>query len=280
MKTERAVVQLLDLELLALAVTEPMEPEVLCFVLDASGRGSTLFVVDDIHGPDAVLDVADLLASGASGVAVGAAAPAALRALFQEALDRVCFALAEKIVGDGEKITKVVAVEIEGARTRADAEKIARAIGNSLLVKSSWFGEDPNWGRLADAAGYARTGLDESKLDIFYDDVPAGPLRLAARIHMGRQIAVHVDEAAADDRAVLRAVAVQHGAQHVVGADRHLTVRRALTGLRQRRPRTLGAVRGPDVNLRVDDQHGILRVGNEAWGMQSGRKFSRVQSRA
>jgi glutamate N-acetyltransferase/amino-acid N-acetyltransferase len=126
-----------------------------------------------VDGDMSTNDTVLLLASGASGVSVGADAPAALRARFQEALDRVCFALAEKIVGDGEKITKVVAVEIAGARTRADAEKIARAIGNSLLVKSSWFGEDPNWGRLADAAGYARTGLDESKLDIFYDDVPA-----------------------------------------------------------------------------------------------------------
>jgi glutamate N-acetyltransferase/amino-acid N-acetyltransferase len=126
-----------------------------------------------VDGDMSTNDTVLLLASGAAGVAVGASAPAALRALFQEALDQVCFALAEKIVGDGEKITKVVSVEIEGARTRADAEKIARAIGNSLLVKSSWFGEDPNWGRLADAAGYARTGLDEAKLDIFYDDVPA-----------------------------------------------------------------------------------------------------------
>jgi glutamate N-acetyltransferase/amino-acid N-acetyltransferase len=126
-----------------------------------------------VDGDMSTNDTVLLLASGVSGVSVGASAPAALRALFQEALDQVCFALAEKIVGDGEKITKVVSVEIEGARTRADAEKIARAIGNSLLVKSSWYGEDPNWGRLADAAGYARTGLDEGKLDIYYDDVPA-----------------------------------------------------------------------------------------------------------
>ena len=126
-----------------------------------------------VDGDMSTNDTVLLLASGVSGVSVGASAPAALRALFQEALDKVCFALAEKIVGDGEKITKVVSVEIEGARTRADAEKIARAIGNSLLVKSSWYGEDPNWGRLADAAGYARTGLDEAKLDICYDDVPA-----------------------------------------------------------------------------------------------------------
>jgi len=126
-----------------------------------------------VDGDMSTNDTVLLLASGVSGVSVGASAPAALRALFQEALDKVCFALAEKIVGDGEKITKVVSVEVAGARTRADAEKIARAIGNSLLVKSSWYGEDPNWGRLADAAGYARTGLDEAKLDIFYDDVPA-----------------------------------------------------------------------------------------------------------
>ena len=126
-----------------------------------------------VDGDMSTNDTVLLLASGVSGVSVGASAPAGLQALFREALDRVCFALAEKIVGDGEKITKVVSVEIEGARTRADAEKIARAIGNSLLVKSSWYGEDPNWGRLADAAGYARTGLDEAKLDIYYDDVPA-----------------------------------------------------------------------------------------------------------
>ena len=126
-----------------------------------------------VDGDMSTNDTVILLASGASGVAVNAQSDGALKELFQEALDRICFALAEKIVGDGEKITKVVAVEVEGARHRADAEKIARAIGNSLLVKSSWFGEDPNWGRLADAAGYARTGLDEAKLDIHYEDVPA-----------------------------------------------------------------------------------------------------------
>ena len=126
-----------------------------------------------VDGDMSTNDTVILMASGASGVVVDASADGALQKLFQEALDKICFALAEKIVGDGEKITKVVALEVEGARKRADAEKIARAIGNSLLVKSSWFGEDPNWGRLADAAGYARTGLDEAKLDIHYEDVPA-----------------------------------------------------------------------------------------------------------
>ena len=126
-----------------------------------------------VDGDMSTNDTVIVMASGVSKVVVDEKAAADLQKLFQAALDKICFALAEKIVGDGEKITKVVSVEIEGARRREDAEKIARAIGNSLLVKSSWFGEDPNWGRLADAAGYARTGLDEARLDIHYNDVPA-----------------------------------------------------------------------------------------------------------
>ena len=91
---------------------------------------------------------------------------------FKAALLAVSRSLARKIVGDGEKITKVVEVKVSGARDSAQAEKICRAIGNSLLVKSSWFGEDPNWGRLTDAAGYARTGLVYDKIDLDYDGVP------------------------------------------------------------------------------------------------------------
>ena len=138
-------------------------------LLDANAQSFNCVSVDgDMSTNDTVL----LLATGASGLSLDGA-PAGLAALFREALDRVCFALAEKIVGDGEKITKVVSVEVSGARSRAEAEAVARAVGNSLLVKSAWYGEDPNWGRLADAAGYARVGLDEARLDIAYDDVPA-----------------------------------------------------------------------------------------------------------
>jgi glutamate N-acetyltransferase/amino-acid N-acetyltransferase len=136
------------------------------------GANAQSFNCVSVDGDMSTNDTVLLLATGASGLALDGA-PAGLAARFQEALDRVCFALAEKIVGDGEKITKVVSVEVAGARSRADAEAVARAVGNSLLVKSAWYGEDPNWGRLADAAGYARTGLDETRLDIAYDDVPA-----------------------------------------------------------------------------------------------------------
>ncbi|MGB0409211.1 MAG: bifunctional glutamate N-acetyltransferase/amino-acid acetyltransferase ArgJ [Opitutales bacterium] len=92
---------------------------------------------------------------------------------FKEAVYKVCDVLAEKIVGDGEKVTKLIELIVKGCSKATDAEEVARAVGNSLLVKTSWYGSDPNWGRLADAAGYARVGLKEALLDIHYNEVPA-----------------------------------------------------------------------------------------------------------
>ncbi|TVP76156.1 MAG: bifunctional glutamate N-acetyltransferase/amino-acid acetyltransferase ArgJ [Puniceicoccaceae bacterium] len=124
-----------------------------------------------IDGDMSTNDTVLLLANGQSGL-VPQESPELLQA-FREAVYLVCDALAEKIVGDGEKVTKLIELIVEGCPSEADAEKVARAVGNSLLVKSSWYGSDPNWGRLADAAGYARIGLDESKFDIHYDEIPA-----------------------------------------------------------------------------------------------------------
>jgi glutamate N-acetyltransferase/amino-acid N-acetyltransferase len=124
-----------------------------------------------IDGDMSTNDTVLLLASGKSGL-VPDESPDLLQA-FRDAVFLVCDALAEKIVGDGEKITKLVELIVAGCQTEDDAEKVARAVGNSLLVKTSWYGSDPNWGRLADAAGYARIGLKEECFDIHYDDVPA-----------------------------------------------------------------------------------------------------------
>ncbi|WPJ97792.1 bifunctional glutamate N-acetyltransferase/amino-acid acetyltransferase ArgJ [Coraliomargarita algicola] len=124
-----------------------------------------------IDGDMSTNDTVLLLANGKSGL-VPNDSPELLQA-FHEAVLQVCDALAEKIVGDGEKVTKLVELVVEGCQSEQDAEKVARAVGNSLLVKTSWYGSDPNWGRLADAAGYARVGLKEACFDIHYDDVPA-----------------------------------------------------------------------------------------------------------
>jgi glutamate N-acetyltransferase/amino-acid N-acetyltransferase len=96
-----------------------------------------------------------------------------IQSIFKDAVIKICQTLAQKCVTDGEKVTKFVEVRVEGATSDQDAEKVSRSVANSLLVKTSWFGSDPNWGRLVDAAGYAKVGLDFDLLDIYYNDVPA-----------------------------------------------------------------------------------------------------------
>lgn len=88
---------------------------------------------------------------------------------FQATLTAVCQKLAFMIVEDGEGVTKVVRLEVKGAQTRAEAEKVARAIARSLLVKTSWFGADPNWGRVICAVGYSGAAIDPDKINISYD---------------------------------------------------------------------------------------------------------------
>lgn len=93
--------------------------------------------------------------------------------LFVRAVTTVCETLALKIVEDGEGATKLVTVNVQGAESADDARKAARAIANSLLVKTSWFGSDPNWGRIIDALGYSGAKLDEKMVSLDYDGVPA-----------------------------------------------------------------------------------------------------------
>ena len=88
--------------------------------------------------------------------------------IFQKALDHVCLELAKMIVSDGEGITRIVTVRISGAKSYADADKAARSVGNSSLVKTSWAGGDPNWGRIIDALGYSTAKIIEEKVDIAY----------------------------------------------------------------------------------------------------------------
>jgi glutamate N-acetyltransferase/amino-acid N-acetyltransferase len=90
---------------------------------------------------------------------------------FQAALDHVCLELAKKIVRDGEGVHRVVTVRVNGAKTIQDADAAARAVANSALVKTSWHGGDPNWGRIIDAIGYSAAKVVEEKIDIGYSSV-------------------------------------------------------------------------------------------------------------
>ena len=90
---------------------------------------------------------------------------------FQSALNHVCLELAKKIVRDGEGVHRVVTVRVNGAKTIQDADAAARAVANSALVKTSWHGGDPNWGRIIDAIGYSAARVVEEKIDIGYSAV-------------------------------------------------------------------------------------------------------------
>ena len=72
------------------------------------------------------------------------------------------------IVRDGEGVSRFVTVRVEGAKSVAHADAAARAVANSALVKTSWHGGDPNWGRIIDALGYSAARVVEEKVDIGY----------------------------------------------------------------------------------------------------------------
>ena len=93
-------------------------------------------------------------------------------AAFSEALEAVLMKLAEMLVLDGEGATKSVKIHVINAATDDDALLISRAVGQSLLVKTAFFGNDPNWGRIACAAGYSGAALEEEKLSILIDNIP------------------------------------------------------------------------------------------------------------
>ncbi len=120
-----------------------------------------------VDGDMSTNDTVILLANGKSGIKVSPT-QSSLFQNFVLGLRHVCAVLADKIVSDGERITKVVELCVMGAKNKTDANKIARSIGNSLLVKTSWYGSDPNWGRILDAAGYSGASIQEEKLDLAY----------------------------------------------------------------------------------------------------------------
>jgi len=138
-----------------------------------------------VDGDTSTNDTVLLMASGASEAAAGAE-----DAAFASALTRVCTSLARQIVADGEGVSHVVELHIEGAATDADALKVAKAIAHSPLVKTAWAGCDPNWGRLAAAIGYSGAEIDPERIDIRFGE-------LAICKDGGR--APEFDEAAAHD---------------------------------------------------------------------------------
>ena len=123
-----------------------------------------------VDGDMSTNDTVLVLANGLAGNAELGMRSAELKK-FQAALNFVCLELAKKIVRDGEGVHRVVTVRVNGAKTVQDADAAARAVANSSLVKTSWHGGDPNWGRIIDAIGYSAAKVVEEKIDIGYSAV-------------------------------------------------------------------------------------------------------------
>ncbi len=90
---------------------------------------------------------------------------------FKKALNAICLDLAEMIVSDGEGATKVIEIEVKGAKTVSDAKKAAKTVANSPLVKTALYGNDANWGRIMAAIGYSGISFNVHKVDIFLDNL-------------------------------------------------------------------------------------------------------------
>ena len=89
--------------------------------------------------------------------------------VFQSMLSKVCRRLAESVVKDGEGATKFIEILIRGARSLKEAKQAAYAVAHSPLVKTAFFGEDANWGRILCALGYSGVHIDADRIDVFFD---------------------------------------------------------------------------------------------------------------
>lgn len=120
-----------------------------------------------VDGDTSTNDMALVMANGMSGLKAADGA-SILSKKFQATLNTVCIYLAKEIVGDGEGATKRIHCRVTGALSEAQAEKVAKAIVGSSLVKTAMHGEDPNWGRIVAAAGRSGERLNPAKLNLWF----------------------------------------------------------------------------------------------------------------
>lgn len=123
----------------------------------------TTFNAASVDGDTSTNDTVMLLSNKKSGVYDADA--------FKEALHKIMLFLATEMVRDGEGATKLVTYSVSGAKDNREAEKVAKALSDSLLVKTALYGEDPNWGRIASTVGASGVECFEETLSISFDEL-------------------------------------------------------------------------------------------------------------
>jgi len=121
-----------------------------------------------IDGDTSTNDTVLIMANGLSGAVIQSSAQ---KDIFQKILDETFLDLAKQLVRDGEGVTKLVEIMVRNAVSDSDAQKIADTVAHSPLVKTAFFGEDANWGRIAGAVGRAGVQIDPDKIDVYFGDV-------------------------------------------------------------------------------------------------------------
>ena len=121
-----------------------------------------------IDGDTSTNDTTILMANGKSGAKI---INADHEAVLQSVLDEVLIEISRQLVRDGEGVTKLVDIEVKGASTDDDALRIADTVAHSPLLKTAFFGEDANWGRIFMAVGRAGADINPDTIDVFFDDV-------------------------------------------------------------------------------------------------------------
>ena len=146
-----------------------VHPEVLSAALNQAVHKS--FNSITVDGDTSTNDMVLVLANGASESEIINPETAAAET-FTRHLERVLLDLAKMIVRDGEGATKLVEIRVVGAASEEVARTAARSVATSSLVKTAFFGEDANWGRIIAAVGYSGIEVDPQRIDIFFNDVP------------------------------------------------------------------------------------------------------------
>ncbi len=131
----------------------------------------TSFNMISIDGDMSTNDMAIVLANGAAGNAKIVQKDADYE-VFYATLKSICEGLAQRIASDGEGATKFLTVNVQGTKSFADAKTIAMSVAKSPLVKTAFFGEDPNWGRVICAVGYAGIPMDPQKTIVKFGGIP------------------------------------------------------------------------------------------------------------
>ncbi|XP_062166567.1 arginine biosynthesis bifunctional protein ArgJ, chloroplastic [Alnus glutinosa] len=124
-----------------------------------------------VDGDTSTNDTVIALASGLSGSTRIVSINSYEAIQLQERLDVVMQGLAKSVAWDGEGATCLIEVTVTGADSEAEAAKIARSVASSSLVKAAVYGRDPNWGRIAAAAGYAGISFHQNKLRVLLGDI-------------------------------------------------------------------------------------------------------------